>query len=768
VTAAASFNGGRSQIGLNPLQTGGEYPFLNVVKTCQNWAYSSAPNKDANLDPALLDSDGFPTSIQAGGYYAVAYVPASWVGQSLTVQWDGGGTIKVPGTSPVGSTTSSNGSTNNSITCTCADQRILVGATATNAAPNNVKNIRVSLTGSETTALNAGDVFRPAYKDKLLEAGFGVLRFMDWTNNNVTNVTTWAMRKPLSYYSYYASEFRNTVSTGRPALYCGSTSSSTNTYSITGNGDGVPSSGAPAHMQVMQIKFDKNAYATVSAAVSSGANTVLTIGTTIVDAVFANGLSIIVNGVTGAWAGLNGTWTAASVSSGSVTVAFDSSALTPGGLAGTVLLFHSANSLNLNGTGAKTIKAWWANATSIGSNSYPLAQYFSTDTYGTLIYDAELDSGSGAWMLYGANQAVGSQGISSGVPPELCLQLAAEIGAHPWFVIPRFACEAGTDYMSSLAAYCRDNAPSWMIPRFETPNETFNTGNAGFHNGVYGVNKATAKWSSADQKKSHGYWASIIGQAVASAYGVAQADVKTQTLYQMINGVQTFGSTSAYNEHATSAAYIAGAVAAPAGFSKAVGVAEAWRWCTHICVAQYWTASHYGSSRETDAVTAYQSADAVTQATLLNSYADSSLNSTSGGSAFYLGPVIAQYALWKTWAQSFSINKICGYEGGYSPDYTGSSSSNLNIFRHNVKGTERIALYLQAIYQAFLDLNDNTFTAEFPSNFMLTDFTYGTTTTYAWTLLKGDLESANTPMFDFIVRFNKGRRAISPRLRIHG
>jgi hypothetical protein len=688
MAAAASFNGGRSQTGLNFLQTGGEYPFLNVVKTSANWAYSSAPNKDGVLDPALLDENGYPTSIQTGGYYSVCFVPSSWVGLSLTVQWDGGGTIRVPGTGTVGSTTSSNGSTDNFITCTCIGQSLIVGAVATSASPNHVKNIRVSLTGTETTLLTAGEVFRPEFKNKLLEAGFGVLRFMDWQVNNTTNMTDWTSRKPTTYFSYQATEFRNTASTGRPKLVCGVTSGSGNTYTITGNGDGVPASGAPANMQIIQLNFHADA-----------------------------------------------------TESGGAT-------------------------LNLNGSGAKSILAWWGDALSPGANSYPKAFYSGTSIpiYGTLIFDSGLDG----WLLLGGSYAYNTMGLHAGVPAELCLQLAAEIGAHAWFVSPRLALDAPTDYIPSLAAYCRDNAPSWMIPRFETPNEVFNTASAAFHNGVYGRNKANVRWGSSDSTKSHGYWGSILGQAVAAAYNVAQANTKTQTRYHLISGVQTFaGSAATYDQNMSSAAYVGQAAAAPAGYSKAVGTAEAWRWTTHIATAQYFSPSDYTSPEETAAVAAYQTANATTKTALLYNYVMSCVRTNVGGSSFNIAAATTQYAMWKTWAQSFSVNKMCGYEGGFSPDY--DASSNANNFRNDCKGVDELAGMLAAVFQAFIGQSDSTFTAEFPSTFLLTDFTGdGSTTTYCWTLLKGEINSANTPQFDFITRFNKGRRAINLRLKIHG
>src|SRR6185503_16309956 len=33
------------------------------------------------------------------------------------------------------------------------------------------------------------------------------------------------------------------------------------------------------------------------------------------------------------------------------------------------------------------------------------------------------------------------------------------------------------------------------------------------------------------------------------------------------------------------------------------------------------------------------------------------------------------YSNWKTWAQGFSVQKMCGYEGGYSPDLSNSNGN---------------------------------------------------------------------------------------------
>src|SRR6266436_7194576 len=57
---APKFNGGRSQVNLNFLQTGGDFPFLNCLKTAQAWGLidNSGPP-----EPNTLDPNGYPTSI---------------------------------------------------------------------------------------------------------------------------------------------------------------------------------------------------------------------------------------------------------------------------------------------------------------------------------------------------------------------------------------------------------------------------------------------------------------------------------------------------------------------------------------------------------------------------------------------------------------------------------------------------------------------------------------------------------------------------------
>src|SRR5207248_252268 len=92
--------------------------------------------------------------------------------------------------------------------------------------------------------------------------------------------------------------------------------------------------------------------------------------------------------------------------------------------------------------------------------------------------------------------------------------------------------DPATDYMPSLAAYCRANGPAWMIPRFEGPNELWNTA-SGFNQTGYAAAKAVAYGWGSDTHNWYGKAMSVLGQIVSTAYS------GDRTRYQVLCGVQT-------------------------------------------------------------------------------------------------------------------------------------------------------------------------------------------------------------------------------------
>ena len=280
--------------------------------------------------------------------------------------------------------------------------------------------------------------------------------------------------------------------------------------------------------------------------------------------------------------------------------------------------------------------------------------------YGTVIYDAALNS----WFKYGAD-TTGSQGLRSGVPPEICLQLCTELGMHPYFCTPFLTIDPATDYMTELAKLVKNTGPSWMIPRFEGVNELWNNA-LGFYGTRYSWTKGFLAWGSQfDQDNWQGKTVSVLGQLINAVYGGTPS---TQTKYQVLCGVQTVGGTNptAFNPRLTSAKYVTD------------GGSAAYNWATHVVCANYFNPSEQFEAQEL--IDAYNysvtySANPTQQAVIVASYIDT-LNSGAGD--FCLSTLNTYYVAWAGWAASNwggSINlKLTGYEGGYSPDYTNANS----------------------------------------------------------------------------------------------
>lgn len=262
--------------------------------------------------------------------------------------------------------------------------------------------------------------------------------------------------------------------------------------------------------------------------------------------------------------------------------------------------------LNLNGTGAIAIK----DASSWGVGTVREAQPKARSAggqiiYGTLTYDGVL----GVWTKVGADSDLGNQLFSSGWPVETALELCAAVGSHCWFQPPRYTVDGATaipNYNPSLYSYVRTNAPSWMIPRFETVcnefwNNQFACSNIHLAHAVSYVD--SAGWSqNTGYHQIAGKIASVLGQAVNNAYGNPTINGST---YQTIVGVQTFNflGTSGPSINAprlTASDYVGQSASPPTGYAKSA----ANLWNTHVTCAQYWSPGYSKTFVATDLATA--------------------------------------------------------------------------------------------------------------------------------------------------------------------
>jgi hypothetical protein len=633
-TPATAHNGGRSQVNLSPLGNSGDYPFLNCMKTAGNWGFG---DNSGWPDPTTLDADGYPTSISNGGVYTILYVPSqSTRPGNYVITWSGNGTIYcgMNNTLVSGSKTSSTGSGRYVFSTT--DSVFMVAIIA--VGNPHITNLQV-FHAMDEAALQAGQVFGAKFKQRLIEANFGVVRFLNWQNGNGTNITTWATRRPQTYFTYSASEFR-------PSLYAGPTVGSGGTYSAT----------LPGFQLV-----DKS----------------------------------------------------------TITVKFNGS-------------YNGPCTLNVNGTGNISILNEYAQP--LSANFYPIGG--SSQSLATFVFDATLR----AWMKQGGDAASGSVGLSNGCPPELMIRLCAEIGAHPYFVTPALAIDPATDFIPSLAAYCRDSGPSWMIPRFEGPNETWNFA-GGFCSTYYATAKATAYGWGADYHNWYGKVMSVLGQALSAVYGNNRAK------YQVLCGVQTaYGNstynTTTHNDRLLSTRYLS--QAPQPGYTASA----AENWVTHICCAQYYVPSEDGTVQEMTDAAAFVAAsgNSALQASLAAAYA---ATSNSGAGSLTISQCAILYANWKAWAMSFKIVKMCGYEGGYSPDYSGGQ---VDLLRAASKLAPSISGFTTMNYNNFVGLSNANFSAEFPSCFQLSG---PAPSNNVWSVLEDIYQAPNPPQWNAIIAFNQ-------------
>lgn len=758
-----------------------------MMKASPAWSWRN--NNNSPVTPDILDINGYPTSIVNTGVVTNFYVPSQLARPgNYVITWDGTGTIfcGMNNTLVSGSKTSSGGVGAGRYVFSTTDSNFIVGISAIGSPI--ITNIQVFHADDEPLLL-AGQVFGVKFKQRIAQAKFGVLRFLNWQAGNTTNMSSWSERKSVNYFSYGSIDYR-------PDYYGGVTSASGAAYTVS-----APSAWSVLADKVKVIaKINASSSASVSAAVSSGVNTILTIATGDPNATFNSvGETVTISGVTGTWAGLNGTRTVTAASTGSVTVNFDSSALTPGALAGTVLVFHAAVTLNVGSTGAINVLNFQCNALSpsthlIGGTSQSLACF---------VYDATLN----AWIKQGGDTtALTPGGLINGAPIELMVRLCNEVGAHPYFVMPPFALTPMTDFVPSLATYCQANCASWSIPRFEGPNETWNTISvvpASYANAI-----ANAYGWGSDFQNWYGKVMSTIGQAVNAVYG---GTVSTQTKYQVLCGVQTAGGTGAQNPRLSSAKYI---LQSPQSGYTATAASG---WVTHVCCAQYYNPTLQGTGTETTLAAAYAGVNftasiAGTALTRTGSQTGGPLTSgftitgvgvnggilttgtqTNGGtepnftvnnsqtvasqfmtggvdltapityvqscggaaSSNNLAAVAALYSGWKTWAKGFGVNKMCGYEGGYSPDFAASGNSATDRLKAASKLASDLVAFTTTNYNNFVGLTDGTFTSEFPSC-----FTFGGSINNAgydqqvWSVLVDLYQTPDPPQWTGIVAFN--------------
>jgi hypothetical protein len=301
-----------------------------------------------------------------------------------------------------------------------------------------------------------------------------------------------------------------------------------------------------------------------------------------------------------------------------------------------------------------------------------------------------------------------------------------------------------------------------MKPKYEGCNELWN-GFLGFWQTGYAENKAQAHgWPDFWTHNWVGKTLSTIGQAASACYS------GDRSRYDVIVGFQTGtgasdGDVANSVDRLTSRYYVADGVA-QSGYTASA----AKDWITAGTVATYYNPGYYtdGSGTEAAFITEWLSASASRKLEIEAAYVDA-INSPTA--TFGIVKLREYYVRWKALLQTYGIQQMFGYEGGYSPDLTSNGASDADHFRLAAKVSPRMRDYLLSIYDAFTSMSDDTFKARFPSQYLLGgDVDFSPYPPHCWGALDDIYTTADPPIWQAIKAYNSARRAIPLRLRIHG
>lgn len=307
--------------------------------------------------------------------------------------------------------------------------------------------------------------------------------------------------------------------------------------------------------------------------------------------------------------------------------------------------------LNVSGTGAKPIKlpggtAWTRSST-------------GTDRRGTFTYSAILD----AFITFNKDF---DEGITGGVPPEVCIDLCNALNCHGHFVPPPMTCDTPSDYMQRFAEDAASRLNSGLQFRCEQgPNECWNGLFAGTAlAGVY----STARYGVSSVNDWYGRSGATIGNLIKTAFA------GDRSRYAVLCGFQTTQAPDNVSGSNTSRRI-------ESTRHVAAGGTAASQFITHVCPANYWTtmrcfADTVGTSNErylrmvafVDKAREWDAGDAATKL--------AAIDWVFGGTSvddWITSEISTRLDRWSAVAQSYNVYGtsqklgITFYEGNYYP-----------------------------------------------------------------------------------------------------
>lgn len=506
----------QTSMGAEFLPGGGEYMPIDRFKDATDWV----KNNGSPIDITKINSNGFPndnTAIIADSGWRTQFAIPSSANKpgNYNIVWTGGGSTTInPGATSIISISGS-GCTNTTTTVSgvaCTAVVDYSGTTSplfkiTAVASGGPTSIQV-YNANDAALIAAGKVCGgPGSKfASTVGANFGVIRDLNRSNANNSNVAFWSDRTPTNWFSYAAFNYFPSalVTSNAPVNTSGAQYTLAFTgFTLTDKAHVIFNPGVITPLSFTSAQ-------TVSSGTTLQLNEVVT--------------SIVAGMTVGHGSNQNALHPAIkvqSVNSGTKTVTFTASPFVVGHggvVSGDTITFSPM--LNINGTGGIPLNS--PTGDTLG-NPNTLGQTYAN--WSTATYDASM----GVFML--ANNSVGNSGLSGGWPPEVFTQCANEIGAHPWYVQPPYAADGPTDFSTQGATYVSNNLLPGLIPRFEPPNEVWNNG---FFATRYADNKEYLRSGiDFDRDNWYGRAASQLFQNVSTVYGANRARYKTEACFSL-------------------------------------------------------------------------------------------------------------------------------------------------------------------------------------------------------------------------------------------
>lgn len=455
LTKSVQHNGGKAGVNLfTPDPFNCDFWAVNVLKMSSGWVASGASNTTWG---SLLDNDGVPTAMPAGGGATWIASQAYFYGQAgdqWVLDWQGTATLSITGVVSGGLTEVINSANKRTYTLTGSPTTGPIKLSfLTISALTTLTNVRLyrAIDASKINGSGATSIFTAEFLSRA--KSYGVLRFMDWAYCNQSRLYNWDKRNIESNFNWVGAKWRG-------SWFYGAATQSLNKYTV---------STLPTLTNGLVVQFympDRPVVKTITATTVGSPTTFtcashgLSNGSKITFELNNNGGSTWLNATQtkSVSTGLPPDYTVTVIDANTFTIPLNSTGFSaPSG----TFQFHPELQIS-DGTVTKR-------CVSGGLFNYYNSSWGQQASPGAMVaavYDASFD----VLVISGD---INTNIFLPGIPVTAIITLANYCKAHPWFTFP-YTCD--DDFWTQLATLCKATLSPGLLPRFESGNEIWNTG----------------------------------------------------------------------------------------------------------------------------------------------------------------------------------------------------------------------------------------------------------------------------------------------------